>query len=499
MLVKGHESDVSCVEKGVPGSPVTSSISSDDPNLVSWDNDQDPENPQNWSNAKKTRVIIMISLLASISPLASTMTAPALAEIGYDLKIESLSERQFTLSIFALGYAVGPLFLSPFSEHYGRIWVAQLSNLWFLIFNTVCGFSKSSSQLLVFRFLAGLGSSTTASIGAGVLADCYQSDNLGTAAAIYSALPILGPVVGPIIGGFVTQHTTWRWIFYAISIWDAVVQLATCFLLQESYAPLILQRKLERLQQAGDPRELYVTHQYNHTVRQTLQRSVVRPLRLLGTQLLIQTLALYLGFLNGVSYIVETTFPTLWTTKYRESESLGSLNYIALGIGAVAGAQICSYANDKIYQRLSARNGGVGSPDFRLPTMLLGALLVPTGMFWYGWSAEKTLPWIMPDLGCAIFYAGFLMGIINVHMYVIDFYGSNSASAMAAVSLIQSLFGGVFPLFGGNLYDKLGYGWGNSLIGFLSLGLGIPFLASLWRFGGQIRDRSTYAKRGQMD
>jgi multidrug resistance protein len=441
----------------------------------------------------------MMSLLASISPLASTMTAPALADIGRDLRIESLPERQFTLSIFSLGYAVGPLFLTPFSERYGRVWVAQLSNLWFLIFNTVCGLSKSSSQLLLFRFLAGLGSSTTASLGAGVLADCYQSENLGTAAAIYSALPILAPVIGPIIGGFLAQHTTWRWIFYAVSSWDVVVQIITFFLMPESYAPLILQRKLQSLQRDGDTRGLYVTHQINHPLRDTLRRSVVRPLRLLLTQPLIQTLAVYLGFLNGVSYIVETTFPTLWTTKYRESESLGSLNYIALGVGAVVGAQICSYANDKIYQRLSARNGGLGSPDFRLPTMLLGALIVPIGMFWYGWSAEKSLPWIMPDIGGVIFYAGFLMGIINVHMYVIDFYGSNSASAMAAVSLIQSLFGGVFPLFGEDLYDVLGYGWGNSLIGFITLTLGLTALALLWRFGGQIRDWSTYAKRDQND
>jgi hypothetical protein len=267
----------------------------------------------------------------------------------------------------------------------------------------------------------------------------------------------------------------------------------------ESYAPLILQRKLQSLQRDGDTRGLYVTHQINHPLRDTLRRSVVRPLRLLLTQPLIQTLAVYLGFLNGVSYIVETTFPALWTTKYRESESLGSLNYIALGVGAVVGAQICSYANDKIYQRLSARNGGLGSPDFRLPTMLLGALIVPIGMFWYGWSAEKSLPWIMPDIGGVIFYAGFLMGIINVHMYVIDFYGSNSASAMAAVSLIQSLFGGVFPLFGEDLYDVLGYGWGNSLIGFITLTLGLTALALLWRFGGQIRDWSTYAKRDQND
>lgn len=423
------------------------------------------------------------------------MTAPALPVIGHDLDITSLPERQFTLSIFSLGYAIGPLFLTPLSELYGRVWVAQLSNLWFLIFNTVGGLSTTSAQLLIFRFLAGLGSSTTTSIGAGVLADCYQPSNMGAAAAIYSALPILGPVIGPIIGGFLVQHTSWRWIFYVVSIWDAVVQVIAYFFLEESYAPLILEQKLQRLQTKSHCPELHVAHPSDRSLEKVLRRSAVRPLRLLGTQVLVQILALYLGFLSGVAYILESTFPTLWTTKYGMSESIGSLNYIALGVGAIAGAQICSFANDKIYAKLSARNGGVGSPDFRLPTMLVGAVLVPVSLFWYGWSAEKKLHWIMPDIGGVIFYAGFLMGLINVHMYVIDCYGSNSASAMAAVSLVQSIFGGLFPLFGGGLYDVMGYGWGNSLIGFISLILGIPSVALLWRFGAHLRSWSTYARR----
>lgn len=426
------------------------------------------------------------------------MTAPALPVIGHDLAITSLPERQFTLSIFCLGYAIGPLFLTPLSELYGRVRVAQLSNLWFLIFNTVCGLSTNCAQMLIFRFLAGLGSSTTMSIGAGMLADCYQPSNMGAAAAIYSALPILGPVAGPILGGFLVQHTSWRWIFYVVSIWDVVVQVIGYFFLEESYTPLLLERKLQRLQKESHCPDLYVAHPTDRSLANVLRRSAIRPLRLLGTQILVQVLALYLGFLSGVSYVLESTFPTLWTTKYGYSESIGSLHYISLGIGAILGAQICSFANDKIYQKLSARNGGVGSPDFRLPTMLVGAVLIPAAMFWYGWSAENNLHWIMPDIGGAIFYAGFLMGVINVHMYVIDYYGSNSASAMAAVSLVQSLFGGLFPLYGGDLYVVMGWGWGNSLIGFVSLGLGIPSIALLWRFGAHMRSRSTYARRSQI-
>ena len=63
------------------------------------------------------------------------------------------------LSIFVLAYAVGPLFLGPLSEVYGRVPVLQLANLVYLIFNTAAGGSKSKGQMLAFRFLSGLGGS----------------------------------------------------------------------------------------------------------------------------------------------------------------------------------------------------------------------------------------------------------------------------------------------------------------------------------------------------
>lgn len=474
-----------CIRQGTESSKSGDDDRLDLVNHGTWDGDEDPANPQNWPSSKKTSVVFMVSFLASISPLASTMTAPALPAIAKDLNISSTPELQFTLSIYVLGYAIGPLFLAPLSELYGRVWVSQLSNLWFMIFNLLCGFAASTPQLLAFRFLAGLGSSTTLTVGAGVLGDCYHPGNMGSAAALYSVLPIIGPVVGPIIGGFLTQNTTWRWIFWTISIWDAVIQIFACFVLQETYKPIIIRKRNQQLQEKSGT-ESDVSEEIP-SLLVLLRRFVGRPLRLLATQPLVQSLALYLGFLNGVCYIVETTFPTLWTERYGQLASIGSLHYIALGIGAVVGAQICSYANDHIYRALSARNGGKGSPDFRLPTMLLGAILAPIGLFWYGWSAEHRLHWIMPDIGGAIYYAGFLMGLINVHMYVIDTHGSNSASAMAAVSLVQSLFGALFPLFGANLYTVLGYGWGNSVMGFISLGLGIPALALLWVFGARLR------------
>jgi hypothetical protein len=70
---------------------------------------------------------------------------------------------------------------------------------------------------------------------------------------------------------------------------------------------------------------------------------------------------------------------------------------------------------------------------------------------------------------------------------------------MAAVFLVQSLFGSLFPLFGAKFYTTIDYGWGNSVLGFIGTGLGIPAVCLLWKFGGYLRNQSTYAQRGQFD
>lgn len=87
------------------------------------------------------------------------MVAPALTSISKDFGITNEVESQLVLSVFVLAYAVGPLFLGPLSEIFGRVSVLQLSNLVYLIFNIACGASRNKGEMIAFRFLAGIGGS----------------------------------------------------------------------------------------------------------------------------------------------------------------------------------------------------------------------------------------------------------------------------------------------------------------------------------------------------
>lgn len=149
--------------------------------------------------------------------------------------------------------------------------------------------------------------------------------------------------------------------------------------------------------------------------------------------------------------------------------------------------------NDKIWKYLSKkhkREDGSGLPEYRVPLMVPGAVLVPTGLFWYGWSAQAQLHWIMPNIGVVIFMFGITSSGQCMIAYVVYAYVERTASAMAAVTLLRSIMGFVFPRFAPKMYETLGYGWGNSLLAFVVIAIGFPVPFLLWRYGAALRIKS---------
>ncbi|KAL4782730.1 major facilitator superfamily domain-containing protein [Aspergillus varians] len=467
-----------------------------DPKLVTWDGPDDPENPKNWPMKKKWAIVMTVSCFTFISPVSSSMVAPALSSLAKDLNITDAVESQLTMSVFVLAYAFGPLFLGPLSEIYGRVIVLQLANLFYLVFNIACGVSQTKAQMIIFRFLSGLGGSAPLAVGGGVLSDCFRPEERGKSVAIYSLAPLLGPAVGPIAGGFIAENTTWRWVFYSTTIADGVIQIAGLFLLKETYGPKILRRRAKKLRvETDDPSYQTEIERQNKKLSETLRSALIRPFRLLLTQPIVQAVAVYLAYAYGIMYLVLSTLPTLWTGEqyYNESIGIGGLNYISLGLGLWLGSQLCAPFNDRIYRRLKARNNGVGKPEFRAPLLYLAALLTPTGLFIYGWTGEKQTHWIAPNIGAALFGMGTIVTFQCAQTYMIDSYTRFAASALAASAFLRSTCGFAFPLFAPYMYDSLHYGWGNSLLGFISLGLGIPAPIFLWKFGSRLRKKSPFA------
>lgn len=218
--------------------------------LISWESAHDPQNPRNWSQSEKWLTTFTVSLFAFISPVVSTMIAPAVDTISREFDVTEPVVGQLMLSIFVLAYCFGPLLFAPLSELYGRRLVLQGGNMLFLAFNLGCGFTKNSTQMcvnvpissmrmfpfpahlkfmfltvffrIICRFLAGLGGSSPVSVGAGVISDIWEPHQRGRAVALYSLTPLFGPTVGECSFAIIwivllmleISHRTHRWGLY---------------------------------------------------------------------------------------------------------------------------------------------------------------------------------------------------------------------------------------------------------------------------------------------
>lgn len=94
---------------------------SDPVDKVGWDGPDDPENPMNWPTRRKVVNVGLISCLTFITPLASSMFAPGVPQVMEEFGSHDDLLADFVVSVYVLGFALGPMFLAPMSELFGRL------------------------------------------------------------------------------------------------------------------------------------------------------------------------------------------------------------------------------------------------------------------------------------------------------------------------------------------------------------------------------------------
>lgn len=462
-----------------------------DPELVTWDGPDDPNNPRNWPNKERTLQTMLVSLYALISPMSSSILSPVMPEISASLGIHKKVIQALCVSIMVLAWALGPLIIAPISEsdRIGRKSVLNLS-IWIVaIFNLACGFVKTPAQLCVLRFLGGLGGCAALNVGAGTLADLWNDSERQFALAGYSLGPTLGPVLAPILSSFIVTGLTWHWCFYILAIFNFAVAAVGTYLFKETYSPRLLKLKADRLRkETGNP-HLHTIYEIadGETLMGKMMVTILRPISLIVAHPMVLGLGSFMAFTYGFMYLLIVTFPSVFKETYGFSTSIAGLMYIPLGLGFVLGTVFWSNVIERVYNNLKAKNGGVAKPEYRLPCLCFSGIGIPVGLVWYGWSAEKKLHWIMPCIGLGIFGFSLVAVFQTIQNYLIDMNNRFAASSVAAAAVFRSFFGFSFPLFAPAMYDKLNYGWGNTMCAFIALALGLPFPLFCLAYGERLR------------
>lgn len=443
----------------------------------------------NWSTSKAWCNLGVISFFRFLSPLTSSMIAPVSNSVLQDFGVNSQITGSLITSIYVLGYALGPLLLAPLSEIVGRLPVYHANNILFVAWNLGAALAPNIGGLLAFRLLAGLAGSRPVTIGNGPIADCVPKKKRGAATAIFTMGPLLGPVIGPIAGGFLAEAQGWRWIFWVLTIASGALAVVSLAVQRETYGPVLLERRTKYLRSKTGNDKLYHAHSasLNRPRKEIFRSAIARPVKMLFLSPIVFITSVYVGLVYGYTYLLFTSFGSLFEDVYHFSPGVVGLTYLGFGVGCTLGLVVVGSLSDKMTARVS--KGTEWKPEYRLAPLLPGSLVIPIGLFWYGWSAQAKTHWILPIIGTGWVGLGTLAVFLPVQTYLIDAFPLYAASAAAANTIFRSFMGAFLPLAGPPMYKSLGQGWGNSLLAFVAL-IFTPVAWIMFKYGEKVRKSS---------
>lgn len=180
----------------------------------------------------KTGLVVLISVLSMIPPLATDMYMPSLPELTeYFDTTESLAS--FTMSIFFIFMAVGMLILGPVSDQYGRKPILLASVATTMLFSALCAWAPTIGWLLLVRAVQAFGAGGMVTIATAMIRDSFEGKAMSRIISITQVLFLLAPMGAPILGALIIRYSNWKMTFAVLAVLMAVT-LAGVALMQET-------------------------------------------------------------------------------------------------------------------------------------------------------------------------------------------------------------------------------------------------------------------------
>ena len=362
--------------------------------LVDWYGPDDPENPMNWSRAKRFFVTFEIVLLTFSVYIGSAIYTPGIPGVTETFGVSRVAAT-LGLTLFVLGYAVGPMLWSPMSEipQIGRNPVYLGTLALFVALQVPTALATNFGMLLAFRFITGFVGSPALATGGATIGDMYKPSKRTYGIAVWGIGAVMGPTMGPLIGGFAAEAKGWSWTIWELMWLSGFTLILLIFFLPETSSANILYRRTRRLRKLTGNYKLKCEPELvgeQMTGREITMMMLVRPFTLSFMEPICLALNMYIALIYGLLYIWFESFPIVFNETYGFSIGLEGVAFT----GILVGVFICLppffwYFNKYIEPKFN--DAGELQPEWRLPPAFVGAFCIPICLFWFGFVRKLCL------------------------------------------------------------------------------------------------------------
>jgi MFS family permease len=250
----------------------------------------------------------------------------------------------------------------------------------------------------------------------------------------------------PVLGVFLVDRMGWPWTQFTIVFFSAFCGICLLFA-SESYHPVIKQRRMKEL-----GLNLPEQQQPNFSaaaVRQFLVVDLLRPIHMLLTEPIVGFIGFYVSCMFGTLFMFFGAFFYVFQTTYHYTLIQSGLVFLGIALGCFLGTAMIALC-DRLLYRPKARLFPPHQipPEYRLYPALIGSVILPISLFWFGWTARGGVNPAVPIVAIVLFGMGNLGLFISSLQYIGDAYhASNVASASSANSLARYTFAAAFPFF----------------------------------------------------
>jgi MFS transporter, DHA1 family, multidrug resistance protein len=234
--------------------------------------------------------VILVSLMTSLTALAIDAMLPSLPQIGSDLNVQNVNDRQLVVSVLFLGMALGQLFFGPLSDNTGRKPAIYAGYALFIAGALLSALAVNFTMMLAGRLLQGIGISSPRAVTVALVRDRYAGRAMARVMSFVMTVFILVPMLAPTFGQAVLLFSSWRAIFISFILTAIVTMVWFALRMPETLA--------------REDRSSFSLQQISNTIREILKIRIA-----LGYTITAGLInGVFLGYLNSTQQIFQEQY-----------------------------------------------------------------------------------------------------------------------------------------------------------------------------------------------